>query len=600
MSMYDLSNLLLSQIITEIEDNVDIICLLLTCKKLYNNSSLKRSIQFKGVGEVINTEKGEVSQQFIATFSLFKLLSFKDILKNSISDQQAIFPELDQKEYKLGFYLNKDDKSSRNITTALVHYLDVPTAIESAYKIPSIETLFIDDEQSQVINLSSIQKFLPRLQRLSVSAGGLELGHCPSLKYLKLDTDTAFALADLALEKFESLTELSISCYYVSSMGLFPSSLTSLTLGQIVIPPRDTFIALTSLVYLEIKLMLDMFEGAVMQSEINLSPLHKLETFKIKGDCFNQSIEITLPPSIKVLDLLVSCEQIPSKCKLLLLEKLNVSQSLLIEGGFSMASSPLLKDLVITNCHVIMPANLIPPSVQKLVIDKSSEEDILGQVVFPPSLTHLTIKGDYCESIQHLPESLVKLNQVMTESVYSSLPIDHQLEKLNLLDIIGDFKIDISSPSIKYLSIPLNPITNTTSDIFSSYSISSMITTLETITNQPKQQWLPPNTTHLSCYLKNHAYEPLTFRLDEIVNHTNVRYLSLIFDNHTTLQFSIQRLDSDNNNVLVLERQSLTGGIITQQQYDSIKFYFMGRSSISFHFNWDFTSSSSSTPKVEQ
>ncbi|EGG15320.1 hypothetical protein DFA_10154 [Cavenderia fasciculata] len=87
----------------------------------------------------------------------------------------------------------------------------------------------------------------------------------------------------------------------------------------------------------------------------------------------------------------------------------------------------------------------------------------------------------------------------------------------------GDFTINVQ-PTIKYLSIPLNPIIPTTKTSNPIYSISSRIT----ITDQSQQQWLPTNTTHLTCYLKDHLQKPLTFRLDEIINHTNVRYLTLI------------------------------------------------------------------------
>ncbi|EGG20456.1 hypothetical protein DFA_07580 [Cavenderia fasciculata] len=82
-TLLQLSNLLLIHIISEIEDNVDTICLLMTCKKLYHNSGIRGSISFKGIG-IIDTNKRNESKSFRATVKRFNLNSFKDTLDKII------------------------------------------------------------------------------------------------------------------------------------------------------------------------------------------------------------------------------------------------------------------------------------------------------------------------------------------------------------------------------------------------------------------------------------------------------------------------------------------------------------------------------------
>ncbi|EGG19147.1 hypothetical protein DFA_02394 [Cavenderia fasciculata] len=621
MSIYKLSNLLLSQIITDIEDNGDIICLLVTCKHLFNNSSLKRSIQFKGIGtRLIDTDKRDISIRFIATVNQFNINSFRDILKNSMSYQHVIVPDkLDQstcyKHYP-DWVLdcisaeNRVDKS--NITTAVVNDYDTP-ALKFIDEIPSIETVIINQTYSDtVVDLGSINR-LPNLRHLSICADEfIPLGQHTSLKSLILDIGTStYSLGELEFTKFESLSKLVIDTHFISDVeaGLLPISLTSLTLKIGEIPPQNMFTSLTSLVdlYLSIK------TGQVQRPcTIDLSNLLNLKTLELDDTSISEYLmEVRVPLSLKSIVIWTAFIQIPLECPMPFLERLYIPLSLLVDGKVSLLSSQSIKKLIICHCYDIIPTNIIPPSLEKLTIYKHSEEDIIGQVVFPPTLTHLTILGTYdSESAQPSPESLIKLKQKTNQS-FTSLPrhlkklvlatdmndsnfkfpssYPPHLETLNLLDIEGDFMIDIPS-SIKDLSIPINPI-KFLNDI-SIYSISSRIKSTDDSSHQ--QLWLPYNTIHLTCLLLNTKRNKVDFRLDEVINHTNVRYLSLSLFSET-FQFSIQRLDPDKNNVLVLERHTLQGGIITQrktinqqQQYDPIYLHLHINSSSPFALNWSF------------
>ncbi|EGG17416.1 hypothetical protein DFA_08411 [Cavenderia fasciculata] len=649
--LLQLSNLLLLYILSESDSNADIICLLLTCKKLYHNSSLKRSIQFKGIEAF--TDKGKISRQFKATATLFNITSFKDILQNSISDSQVIlsrgnfqnYPEWIQQRISADNRVDNNNKSS--ITTALVNdYYQPP--LETLYSVPSIEAIFIHQYRDDRLDLNHISR-LPNLQRLSVSTNkSISIGKHTTLKSLTLDAQGSYTLsvADLGLTKLESLTELHLSreCVFTIGPGVFPSSLTSLTLSPIEIPPRDTFISLRSLVYLKVFLHQPTTKKesskdnnnnsnkkkvvvVMEQLFIDLDTLVNLKTLDIGGSVSDKKYNITtsVPPSIRILTLFTDGLQIPTRCTMPLLEKLNVQSSILIGGRISLLSSPLIKKLCMTYCNKVIPSNIIPSTLEKLTIYKYGSKPVLHQVVFPPSLLHLTINGDY-EPVK-LPDSLVKLKQLvnippaslpqqlktLTYSMDFSTELTHfvfpspyppHLETLNFdLEIDGEFTIDIP-PITKYLSITLESDPLRRPNKY--FSISSRLSK-SIITQQ--QQWLPSNTTHLTCKTAIYISTNGSFRLDEIINHTNVRYLSLYvsdntsYESDTLFQFSIQRLDSENNNVLVLETQSLQGGIITQrkkinntqqqqrhpyQQYEPIYLRFDFGSSNPFGLNWRF------------
>ncbi|EGG17453.1 hypothetical protein DFA_08448 [Cavenderia fasciculata] len=630
--LLSLSNLLLSQIISDIDDNADIICLLLTCKKLYSNSSVRRSIKFKGI-EVIDKENGDISKQFIATSTQYNINSFQEILENSISDQHVMILSREITDYpqwiqqRISISADRVNKSS-DITTALVtKYQPTLSPLDSLYDIPSIETLIIN-KNTTALDLNHISR-LPNLKRLSVHAKGLELDPLPTLKSLKLRIDNTFNLGDLQLDKFVSLTELTIKCYYVINLGtgILPNSITSLTLRPLYIPSRDAFLSLTSLVYLNIDLkgVEKDDEQSIQQLFIDLESLSNLKTLIISDDSDSTedrqySLEITVPPSLIILHIFAPSVQIPTRCKMPLLEKLYVQQCILVHGRISLSLScgPSLKKLAIYECKEYLdtnPDNMIPSTIEKLSIYKLFDDN-LEDCQFPPSLTHLSVKGGYI-NVQ-LPDTLIKLKQHVKNNNNNNHPLPPHLKKLvwhfdregmmtsyfefpssypphietlQFFDEGGDYRTAIPSVT-KHLSITLTqyPKQKNTLSIF---SIGSKIA-------KPiyHSQWLPSNTTHLNCHLKDTMYDHHgAFRLDEVINNTKVRYLNIIFSNRQTIQFTIQRLDADNKNILVLERQTLQGGIITQQrtksinnqqqqQYDPIYLYFDTGSSSPFDLNW--------------
>ncbi|EGG17334.1 hypothetical protein DFA_08329 [Cavenderia fasciculata] len=515
-------------------------------------------IQFKGIVPI--NEKGDI-EQFIASAPLFNLFSFNDILERN-------YPDWIQQRITLK---DRDDKS--NITTALLMYSKLKSLKLLYETIPSIETLFIIQHQSEgeVVDLDSISQYLPNLQSLSVRTDELILGPHSTLKSLKLDITTRCSLVDLGLTKFISLTDLSFKGSFLTNIGpgLFPSSLTSLTVRLTEVPPRDTFLSLTSLVKLKIGLKEDI--EVEDQPHIDLDSLLNLKVLVFNFDYFliqidediNCSIEISVPPSLKILTIWSSSVVIPSRCSMPLLEKFYVYQSILVTGRINLSQCPSIMKLFIYQCTEPV---IIPSTIKKLTIDKDTlKRKILGQIKFPPLLTHLSIKGQHCESVV-FPQSLVKLKQTFNSQsqlfnlpqnlkkltwevdwetslpkLFSSgHPLPPNLETLKVITIDDNSLIKVPPPT-KYLSIFLDQ--NLSPENLPIYRIGSRIFK---IINQP--QWLPLNTTHLTCYLRESKIAPKTiFRLDEVINHTNVRYLTLHFS-QTTYQFSIQRLDSDNLN----------------------------------------------------
>ncbi|EGG17447.1 hypothetical protein DFA_08442 [Cavenderia fasciculata] len=576
---------------TSIDSNGDIVCLLLTCKKLYYNSALKRSIQFKGIRPI----NDRVTTTTTTTTSLFNINSFKDILENrggGSADQLA--------------------KGKKVKATSL------ELVLVDSDTLSLIEELVIDngEDEETIVDLGSISQ-LTRLRHLSVKAHKLILGPHPTLKSLTLDT---FYDIDLESTKFVSLTELTFDSYFSGfRRGIFPSSLTHLTVKPGEIPPRDTFLSLMSLEYLDIDL-----QGVSMDDEddddddndddederkefLDLESLPNLKTLTIFDDnTYNYGLEISMPPSIEILLLHAECPRIPHRCPMPLLYDLYAPQSMLIGGRISLASSPLLKELTIDLCVEPMPADfIVPSSVNNLAFIKyADEEQILEHFVLPPTLTELSMHAEY-EPVQQFPESLIKLTKTINQDALplplprqlkklkcksdgrddgpsdsdkpeSVLSLDYpsSLEKLNLIDVPWGYTLGTieNIPSVKNLLIALRQPEKPWE--ISDYPIFSIASRISFGTDQPpsqqQQQWLSPNTTHLTCRFITRQTKCL-FRLDQIINHTNVRYLSIQIDdrrNHDKqpFQFSIQRLDPDNNNVLVLETKSLQGGIITQQR----------------------------------
>ncbi|EGG19063.1 hypothetical protein DFA_02307 [Cavenderia fasciculata] len=608
MSILKLSNLLLLNIIKETDSNIDIICLLLTCKQFYHSSSLKRLIRFKGI-RVID-DKGKISKKFLATVFRFNINSFKDILKNSIPDQQVLLlVDHENYPYWIHPYIfapveeeeNRVDK--RNITTALLGDYE-PTLINSIYKIPSIETLYIDPhDHDGTLDLGSIS-LLPNLERLSICSNSFKLGQHSSLKSLTLDVYNIYSqrpyLSSLGL-KFISLTELTIKSAFVLGFesSLLPRNLTSLSLKLLDMPPRDMFNSLTSLTSLEIdferiELLIEEDQEEERPHQfLDFNNLHCLKTLLL--DDFKYAIEVSVPPSLQYLRLWSNHIHIaPPSTSLPMLEKLYVLENGLVGGRINPLSYPSLKKLGIFECDNTIPSNLIPSTLEKLKIHKLTLADdiILDQVVFPPSLTSLSIFGDNEPVPNNLPASLIKLKQnvqkaptvplpnhlkklvlglefrkdinLLKEDFILLSPYPPNLETFNIIESTGSLKIGIP-PTIKYLSLTLSPNPRESSNCIATHSISSRIPKPIDDDQTQQQLWLPPNTTHLTCQL-NHTWHhsKWAFRLDKVINHTNVRYLSITIQDNYDLQFSIQRLDPDNRNVLVLETQSLTGGIITQ------------------------------------
>ncbi|EGG17422.1 hypothetical protein DFA_08417 [Cavenderia fasciculata] len=594
-SLLQLSNILLLHIISDVDNNGDIVCLLLTCKKLYSNSGLRRSIQFKGIEAI--TDDGYTSRQFIATATRFKLNSFKDILENSISNHQRmpsfLFDRLNYSKWiQQRITLDRVDKSS--IKTVLANYAHTyayQMLIDSLSSIPSIETLLINHQNDTNLSLDSISR-LPNLQRLLVRAEYFKLGPHTTLKSLTLDIENSYNLIGLGLDKFVSLTELTFKSYFAIGIepGLLPSSLTFLSLKlKDDLPPRNTFLSLTSLVTLIIDLDKGALEGDLGEQFIDLESLINLKTLTLTDNNDPEEepmfiIKVSVPPCLSTLTHLSTSVQLEPRCTMPLLERLNVRQCLLIDEKISILSCQSIKKLVIHDCFNPMPSNfIIPSTVKRLEIYKYIEESILGRVVLPPSLTSLSLLGDYYEPVK-IPDSIVKLKQTGQDESLVLLPqqlkklvweqdchrtkmtnpssYPPNIETLNFISIKGDFTIDNIPPSIKYLSMSVSRTKNATNGP-QTFSISSRLSS--TITSQ-QQPWLPHNTTHLTCGLWE-RYQSVggSFKLDEVINHTNVRYLTIIISS-TPFQFSIQRLDPNNNNVLVLETQTLQGGIITQQR----------------------------------
>ncbi|EGG17443.1 hypothetical protein DFA_08438 [Cavenderia fasciculata] len=613
-----LSNLLLSQIISEIDSNVDLICLLLTCKRLYSNSSsLRDTIKFKEIRAI--TDKGHLSERFAATVNRFNLKAFKQVFENSVSDHFVsvdddsmvasqllsswISTRLTQKNasVKAALLVVGEPCVEELIGARLDDYINQRTSSLKSLghlDLPTTKELYIKYLNNLVLDLESVD-LSPTVEHLSVFAYNVKIGSHQHVKTLTLNLTTPLQipLCELGLDRLSSLTTLSLKSDFVSKIkpGILPTSLTSLSLKARKIPSDDLFLPLKSLVHLKISYCCSMIMAEDSKEYcVNLESLGSLVSFKFYEDDLDVDdrtrIEVRPPPSLTNLCLLSPSVHIPSpRYSLPLLDRLSVPFGSLVGGKVSLLSSPLLKTLIMTDCDGIVPAGLIPQSVETVKICSGLQSNTLEPGSIPSSVTNLRLDL-FHGSMTLLPESLTKLDMIrsMTEDTTTlTLPSQLQhikwrsnwgartllltlpttypvnLHTLNMLNLSGDYRVSVP-PTITSLSIPLfeKESIEDRSDAITVFTIAKKINIINNL--QQQQEWLPNSTTHLCCRLLKKRESTVNFRLDQVINQTNVKQLEFQLGGEI-YNFSIKRLDQQNKSVLFVDSKSLYGGIITQR-----------------------------------
>ncbi|EGG13322.1 hypothetical protein DFA_11083 [Cavenderia fasciculata] len=643
----NIPNIIILKIIEEIKDNVDILCLLLTCKKMFSQIRVQHDnyIRFKdNIRSIDQDDHLSLYAPLFDTLDCFSLRSFRNIFNNSLSNQLIVIDKRNHNSTILRLSSNVvliDSDGSIIQNHSLVNQDTIQSVLLIPNTIPfdcikclpsSTKTLFIDSMYHQMNSLitqssssslssssSSSSLIPPFLEMLVISfyKTKIPIGVLPeTLKSIQLQSSKVFEgdndnslprglesltvtwhydkdiipMNRLHLNRLTSLTYLHVGTVSNLVTGMLPTTLTFIRLKYAERnPPFDFFLTCKSLKSLYLVSSCDSLDNdGIVVDTLDLQALDKLETFNYNTHVtghFNPNLKVLLPSSqsSSLVNLIIKEDLIgyhgflPNR-----LIKLEISQKMLIECNSSQLA-PTLKKLVLRDCKLPIPIGLIPNGVTKIIIKGRPVVKDVTLRSFPSTVKHLVI-GQYDGPVDYFPESLKSLDWSRDVSDHLlQLNLPEGLEKLTWSSKNED--IFITHPPPKYPST-LKSIDY--SNLVGSYNLldfPSSLTSLSMIIhrkeiinsisifsifnnpNQTQPSRLPSNITKLYCRLAHYdSYESLSFRLDEIINQTNVEDFTIYFSGFRYCQFNIKRLDENNLNVLLVDNDSLFGGIITQQQ----------------------------------
>ncbi|EGG21022.1 hypothetical protein DFA_00891 [Cavenderia fasciculata] len=597
----------------KVDSNVDLICLLLTCKRLYYNirQQYSSTLQFKHIK--CFRAKGNQTNESLISFSLH---SFKHLFNNALSNQIVVSDDNQTKLKSFNSHLlnnnnNNNDKStplpdniSLFITTnnfndiiapSTTTSIDITSKARTSRPIPS--TLLEGIDNLQHLTLSSEYTSRERICKLPDTLKsftmyynnpgciegddmfplGLETLSIPS-KAGEDDLPTT-SLNSLGLEKLKSLKELIIGPVLTSPSSpssILPSSLTSLDIefrGDI---PSDLFQSLVSLRYLHLSQY-----GNDKSLALDLTNLHRLNTF------------VLFPGRIKLLDVSFINLPLSSSLKTILIsgyyQKPNLSTqffpttltSLSMFFGptdYETIKLPMSLTYLHLQCKVPAPSGFIPDSVKTLSMTSTASMDIeILPLSIPSSVETLTLFGyEGPTTSEYLPDSIKELDwnrQIDTTTLppkLETLRWGHIPKNISCVFPSTIQHLDYSDVSF----FPLPPSLTSLSCQFdqtclvnlidqSYYSISKF--------NYKQQQkdgqlLLPLNLRKLKIKIRSNKKGTNNFRLDEVINQTNIEELSIALRGKGWLKATIKRLDKDNSRVLIVDNKSLFGGIIHQSR----------------------------------
>ncbi|EGG15904.1 hypothetical protein DFA_09573 [Cavenderia fasciculata] len=629
-------NTIILNIIEKIEKNVDLICLLLTCKKLYysirqlyssNNSRTLKFKQIRYYDKDYNT-----NNDVVKSLKCFNLQSFKGIFDNSLSDQ-IVISDIQDTLPSLNNHLTTKQQQQQSITTNdNNNHINYSVLISLSYDsnkkknklndiiIPTnTKDMFIsyvkdeeeeeEDEENYYQEVVPIELFegLQQLETLSLgysSIGSDQIEKLPNtikklhLGELLLGTSSNghqvtlpaglehldFMITPpngkelwggLGLDKLKSLKTLTMP-HFDGSFTTLPTTLTSLDINfESVKPPNQFFESLVHLstLYIYIHVLdhvldlthnhalekLDIHTGYSvlgMDSFFVKLPLsssfkelyHRSSSYPLAGFS-TQFLPTTLTRlETSVCDLDLSTIQLPRSLVQVTLENCRS-----IPVGFLPRDGGVLKKLSIhLDGFEGLSKGSIPSSVQDLKLFHYSGPTTPDYI--PNSIKRLSWFGN----IDTLPQGLecLKWKYPFDSFVYPSSsssssssssppPVIRALPPINI------------PQSLTKLTLELDAILKVEDHLI--YSISKLRQQDDTY------NILPNSISKLKIKLPYHQLNtPFSFRLDEIINQTNVETLSIYGAGRVWFNATIKRLESDHSSVLLVSNKSLFGGIIKQ------------------------------------
>ncbi|EGG25008.1 hypothetical protein DFA_03254 [Cavenderia fasciculata] len=566
-----LSNLLILNIIEKIDNNVDLICLLLTCKKLFYHIRQQYSsrLAFKHTKYICDYSGSfrRLNVKIVNSLLQFNLRSFKQLFDNALSNQQYISDDVDDDSTSSIPLLNQH--VTDGITTVQISIEDVKVVANTIKIPPSTRTIFFT--QSFDYDAFPASFYPPNLQHLILPYShdhgnawhkgiGFAEGVLPeSLRLLvtiyangktlpsRLETLIFHDIVPqpcnlIGLETLQHLTTLYLERAYNLGRCVLPKTLTDLRLGVDTLQ-GDFFESLPNLV----RLCLDI-EWLLEDSTVfNMQNLVALESFKLGVGNFTSTM-FSLPQSSQ-----------SSSLRSIHLDKRNCFGSILpgflpdnlcelsilgfidFEQGVTLPKS--LYSLELANTRTIKPGFLPKEGLGKLSLTFKGDA-ILEKGAIPSTVTELSLSGyEGPTTPDYLPNMIKRLKMEIPNTEYlDTITLPQQLEHLTITSyshrngrVGSNLSIDYP-PTLRYIDyIGLQGTGH-----------SNII----------------PSSLERFDYLMPSSYQ---------INNVPIFSISTIqiFNNDTTYPWfkaTIKRLDVDNSSVLLVGKTSLFGGIIQQRK----------------------------------
>ncbi|EGG24914.1 hypothetical protein DFA_03159 [Cavenderia fasciculata] len=620
-----LPNRIIYQIVEELVNDIDLICLLFTCKQFYYNFRQQYKCRFKGVSLIDQSTHAlnKIRDNTIHATKSFHLRSFTDIFHRSISNQlvksniplfnynnnnshsdnsedsieEAVIL-VDQIYHKQQKNNNSDDSIETPIIMGgagddyneqplmqdlpdTIKWLAVnsssrPLTLATGWKFPSqLEKLEYTSTINRKIEMGVLPETLTELSLRTPSETSLEEGVIPksvtSLTLKKIEKSLEVVGDDVPVIYYHfpsHLLHLHIHFKIESPMLMFPPTLLSLSLHM---PPATTDFRFPSNL---VSLTLGVGRDGVSRS-LNLSLLTALQTLVIRSSVPIPSDYLRLPPNLTSLVLYASTT-IDSltffPTSLVSLETFYITIKGAVEKGEQLHDT--LTHLSLQFKEAI-PVGFIGPSIKTLklgFITKELLDVALLDGTIPEGVQTLSITSYRNFGIP--PTILQSINR------FTWNRLNTKTENLAFPSTVGALEYFSGLPANYQIPSSLTSLSTVATRQANLLQKEYGLSTLYIYQDENNRKWLLPETvTFLSLDIPSHfdgmdeTYY-LYVRLDPIIYQTNVTELVLRTISRDIIHCNIQRLEdySNNNNnnnnnsdtydVLITDQHSLLGGIV--------------------------------------
>ncbi|EGG24915.1 hypothetical protein DFA_03160 [Cavenderia fasciculata] len=611
-----LPNIIIYQIVEELVNDIDLICLLFTCKQFYYNFRQQYKCRFKGVSLIDQTKCSyKIRYGTLHATKSFNLRSFTDIFHRSISNQLVKSITSPLINYNNNSNNNRDDL----IEKALIY--NIIESNENNNDDNHIDARKMMDDLPDTIKWLIVDSPARlRFRRLTpLSLDGYKFPSQLEILHLILNSSIANVLLP------ETLTELTLDTPDNGlAEGLVPQSVRSLTLQNIIyrgssistgyhfprhllhlkinyaiqspLPFPPTLLSLSlrmATVLTDFRFPSNLVSLTLyaepLKQPLNLWLLTALETLYISlheslgpRGIPTPSDYLRLPPNLTSLTLnakttIDSLTLFPNSLVSLCIGYDVISGA--IDKGEQL--HPALTHLSLHGWSGTLPAGFIASTVKTVKIDFNREGSMLEGAI-PEGVQTLNVTSYHHNGIVQLIPQSVKHFSWRTigrqNAVEEYFAFPSTIRTLGCMKRSNPANFQIPS-SLTSLSIyaPTSPIYSGERE----YDLSALYNVDEGENN--RKRLLPETVSILTLEIP--SYRGSHLRLDPIIYQTNVTELVIQSDFSEPICWNIQRFEelnysiNNNNNdiydVLITEKSSLFGGIVR-----------LGKQQTKLYLNW--------------